>query len=113
MQTNSFTRDLAALKKFYVGMKGHGVVNPFADFDAPRATRQQDVNWLDPGGYRRWLDLGIRGLDLTGCPDGWWRGRNEQRDAAFCDGLYGHGLRVAEWASVAIPELPVYDRKRA
>ncbi|WP_433858470.1 site-specific integrase [Streptomyces kronopolitis] len=112
IQTNSFSRDLAALKKFYKVAKPFKVISPFDDFDAPAATRQEDVKWLDPSGYRRWVDLGIRGLDLSGRPDKWWRGRNEQRDTAFCDGLYGNGLRVSEWASVVLPELPFYDRRR-
>ncbi|MFD5063820.1 tyrosine-type recombinase/integrase [Streptomyces sp. NPDC058394] len=113
VQTNSFSRDLAALKKFYRWMnRRYGIVNPFEEFRAPRAAKREDVKWLDPGGFRRWLDLGIRGLDLSGRPDRWWRGRNEQRDAAFCDGLYGNGLRVSEWASVVLPELPPYDRRR-
>ncbi|OIJ85072.1 hypothetical protein BIV25_45040 [Streptomyces sp. MUSC 14] len=114
VQTNSFARDLAALKKFYKWTrKAFGTTHPFEDFDPPRATRTEDVKWLDPGGYRRWRDLGVRGLDLSGRPDRWWRGRNEQRDAAFCDGLYGNGLRVSEWASVVLPEIPPYDRRRA
>ncbi|MEU5108172.1 site-specific integrase [Streptomyces sp. NPDC021354] len=112
VQTNSFTRDLAGLKKFYRWMSRYGVANPFDDFDAPRAVRSEDVKWLDAGGYKRWLDLGIRGMDLSGRPDRWWRGRNEQRDVAFCDGLYGTGLRVSEWASVVLPELPPFDRRR-
>ncbi|MFI9193004.1 hypothetical protein ACIG0A_27380 [Streptomyces californicus] len=113
VQTNSFSRDLAGLKKFYkwVGRK-YGVANPFEDFDAPAIARRSNVKWLDPAGFTRWLDLGIRGMDLDGRPDRWWRGRNEQRDTAFCQGLYGNGLRVAEWASVMIPELPPYDRQR-
>ncbi|MFE2071079.1 hypothetical protein ACFXDH_53540 [Streptomyces sp. NPDC059467] len=112
VQTNSFSRDLAGLKKFYRWMRRYGVDNPFEDFDAPRARRTEDVKWLDAGGYKRWRDLGIRGMDLAGRPDRWWRGRNEQRDAAFCDGLYGNGLRVSEWASVMLPEFPLYDRHR-
>ncbi|MDX3129918.1 transposase [Streptomyces europaeiscabiei] len=51
-------------------------------------------------------------MDLDGRPDRWWRGRNKQRDTAFCQSIYGNGLRVAEWASVVIPELPPYDRRR-
>ncbi len=112
VQTNSFSRDLAACKKFYKWMGRYGIANSFEDFDPPVAVRSADVKWLDPGGYRRWLDLGIRGMDLTGRPDKWWRGRNDQRDEAFCDGLYGTGLRVSEWASVMLPELPAYDRHR-
>lgn len=113
VQTNSFARDLAALKKFYKWMNGkYGIFNPFEDFDAPRIIRRENVKWLDPGGYTRWCDLGLRGLDLSGRPDPWWRGRNEQRDVAFADGLYGNGLRVSEWASVMLPELPAYSRRR-
>ncbi|MFF4510435.1 site-specific integrase [Streptomyces mirabilis] len=113
IQTSSFSRDLAGLKKFYrwVGRK-YGIANPFEDFDAPPIARRSNVKWFDPAGFARWLDLGIRGMDLDGRPDQWWRGRNEQRDTAFCQGLYGNGLRVAEWASVVIPELPHYDRRR-
>lgn len=80
--------------------------------ESPRIVRHADVKWLDPGGYERWRDVGIRGFDLTVRPDPWWRGRNEQRDRAFVDGLYGSGLRVSEWASVALPELPAYERRR-
>jgi len=41
-----------------------------------------------------------------------WRGRNEQRDAAFADGLYSTGLRLTEWASVLLPELPTDEGVR-
>ncbi|MDX3129917.1 site-specific integrase [Streptomyces europaeiscabiei] len=62
IQTNSFSRDLAGLKKFYkwVGRK-YGVANPFEDFDAPRIVRRANVKWMDQAGFARWLDLGIRG----------------------------------------------------
>jgi site-specific recombinase XerD len=111
---NSFSRDLAGLRKFYDRMgKRYGVADPFCDIEAPRAARQDDVKWLDPAGYRRWRDLGVRGVGLDGRVDGSWRGRNEERDAAFCDGLYGSGLRVSEWASVVLAELPAFDRRRA
>jgi site-specific recombinase XerD len=110
--TGTFVRDLAGLRKFYKLAARFRVSDPFVDLDAPRIVKRQDVKWLDPAGYARWRDLGIRGLGLTGRPDKWWRGRNEQRDRAFCDGLYGNGLRVSEWASVVLPELPAYDRRR-
>ncbi|MGW7363205.1 site-specific integrase [Streptomyces sp. NPDC054841] len=112
VETGTFARDLAGLKKFYKLAARFGVADPFADMEQPRIVRHADVKWLDPGGYRRWCDLGIRGFDLRGRPDPWWKGRNEQRDRAFCDGLYGNGLRVSEWASVVLPELPAYDRRR-
>jgi site-specific recombinase XerD len=113
VQANAFYRDLAGLKKFYLcAGKRYGIVSPFDGIVAPRARRGEDVKWLDAGGYKRWRDLGVRGLDLSGRPDRWWRGRNGERDAVFCDGLYGTGLRVSEWASVVLPELPPYDRRR-
>lgn len=113
VQTNSFSRDLAGLTKFYkwVGPK-FAVANPFEDIDPPRIVRRARVKWLDPAGYARWRDIGVRGMDLSGRPDPFWRGRNEQRDAAFCDGLYGTGLRVSEWASVVVPELSAFDTRR-
>jgi integrase len=78
----------------------------------PSGIREQDVKWLDPAGYRRWRDVGLRGFGLDGLEDPTWRGRNEQRDAAFADGLYETGLRLQEWASVLDPELPADDPTR-
>ncbi|MEV5404595.1 site-specific integrase [Streptomyces albidoflavus] len=112
VETGTFARDLAGLRKFYTLAARFGVLDPFANMDAPPIVRHADVKWLDPGGYARWVELGIRGFDLHGRPDPWWKGRNDQRDRAFCDGLYGNGLRVSEWASVMLPELPAYDRRR-
>jgi integrase len=113
----TFAANLAALRAFYrwAGRR-YGVADPVAamdDFDLrPRGVRDRRVRWLDPGGYRRWRDLGLRGLDLNERTDVAWRGRNEQRDAAFADGLYGSGLRLSEWASVLIDELPEDDPAR-
>lgn len=77
------------------------------DFDlARRGPRMKDIKWLDPAGYSRWRDLGVRGLGADGRADRRWRGRNEQRDSAFTNGLYGTGLRLTEWASVLTCELP-------
>jgi integrase len=70
------------------------------------------VKWLDPAGYRRWRDVGLRGFGLDGLEDSRWRGRNEQRDAAFADGLYGTGLRLQEWATILDIELPADDPAR-
>lgn len=110
VEGSTFRTNLAALRMFYRwAARHHGVVDPVAvadDFDlTPRGARDQDVKWLDPAGYRRWRDLGLRGLGLDGRRDRGWRGRNEQRDAAFADGLYGTGLRLTEWASVLVTEL--------
>ncbi|MFI7405940.1 site-specific integrase [Streptomyces sp. NPDC049541] len=73
---------------------------------APHVVRDRDVKWLDPGGYAVWRDVGLRGLDREGREVARWRGRNSQRDCAFADALYGTGLRLTEWASVLMLELP-------
>lgn len=73
---------------------------------APHVVRDRDVKWLDPGGYALWRDVGLRGLDRAGREVPGWRGRNSQRDCAFTDGLYGTGLRLTEWASTLMLELP-------
>ncbi|MFD9535777.1 integrase [Streptomyces sp. NPDC060010] len=79
---------------------------------SPHVVRGKDVKWLDPAGYARWVDVGLRGLDLSGREIDGWRGRNSQRDCAFVDGLYGTGLRLSEWASVLRLELPADDEAR-
>lgn len=108
VQTSTFSKDVAACKKFYGWASGRfaDVVDVFADVDFPVAKRDASVKWLDPAALRRWRDLGLRGRDLSGRRDRSWRGRNEQRDAAFADGLYGTGLRLSEWSSVVLSELP-------
>jgi integrase len=92
------------------GVHGRGVVEGYRA--GPRIVRDRDVKWLDPGGYRRWRDVGLRGLDLAGREVALWRGRSPQRDCAFADGLYGTGLRLSEWASLLQIELPLADPAR-
>ena len=106
--TSTFTKDVAACKKFYNWASGRylGVTDIFADVGFPRARREARVRWLDPAAVARWRDVGLRGRDLTGRRDRSWRGRNEQRDSAFADGLYGTGLRLTEWASLVLSEVP-------
>ena len=96
-----------ALRSFYRwAAPRYGVADPVAvmdDYDLmPRGPRQKDIKWLDPAGYRRWRDLGLRGLEVDGRENGTFRGRNDHRDAAFADSLYGTGLRLTEWASVLL-----------
>jgi hypothetical protein len=57
-------------------------------------------------------DLGVGGFGLDGRPDWLRRGRNEQRDAAFVDGLYSSGLRLTECAGVVLTKLPDDDAAR-
>ena len=79
---------------------------------SPHVVRDRDVKWLDPGGYACWRDIGLGGFARGGRELPGWRGRNSQRDCAFADGLYGTGLRLAEWASVLLVELPEDDASR-
>ncbi|MCV7288150.1 site-specific integrase [Mycolicibacterium wolinskyi] len=105
---STFSKDIAACKKFYrwAASRYPDVVDVFADVGPPRAKRTAGVKWLDPAAIVRWRDVGLRGRGLDGRRDQSWRGRNEQRDSAFVDGLYGTGLRLTEWGSVVLPELP-------
>ncbi len=117
VESSTFSGDLTALRSFYRWASGaYGVPDPVAAVDGldlrPHGVRDKDIKWLDPVGYKRWRDVGLRGLDLDGRADPGWRGRNEQRDAAFADGLYGSGLRLTEWASVLVLELPDDDPAR-
>lgn len=117
VETITFAGNLAALRSFYRwASREYGVHDPVAATQGvdlrPRDARSRDIKWLDPAGYRRWRDLGLRGLDLGGREDRNWRGRNGQRDAAFADGLYGSGLRLTEWASMLLLELADDDPAR-
>lgn len=63
--------------------------------------------------FERWRDVGLRGYGLDGLRRPGWRGGGcEDRDVAFVDGLYGTGLRLAEWASILDVELPRDGRAR-
>ncbi len=130
VQAGTFAGNLAALSTFYGwAARAHGVKSPILAREVrvparygrgtveelaagPSGIRSQDVKWLDPAGYRRWRDVGLRGFGLDGLEDPRWRGRNEQRDAAFADGLYETGLRLQEWASILDVELPADDPAR-
>ena len=117
VQPPTFRANLTSLQVFYRWAAAeYGVPNPVASFDdfdlQPRGARDRDIKWLDPGGYARWRDLGLCGKDLDGRPERGWRGRNEQRDAAFADGLYSTGLRLTEWGSILLPELPTDEGVR-
>lgn len=74
--------------------------------------RRRDVKWFDPAGYARYRDVGLLGLARDGSDDPTWRGRNDQRDGVFADGLYGTGLRLTELGSLLLAELPRDDPAR-
>jgi site-specific recombinase XerD len=125
----TFRGGLVAINAFYEwAERRYGVMNPVERVAvpvaggrrqvdsyraAPRVGRDRDVKWLDPGGFTRWRDVGLCGLDLSGRELSWWRGRSPQRDCAFVGGLYGTGLRLTEWASMLVLELPFDASDRA
>jgi site-specific recombinase XerD len=113
--TSAFAKDVAACKKFYgwASARHPDVIDVFADAAFPSAKREAGVKWLDPNALVRWRDVGLRGRDLTGRRDRSWKGRNEQRDSVFVDGLYGTGLRLTEWGSILILELPPLESGRS
>jgi site-specific recombinase XerD len=127
----TYEHDLIAIRLFYVWADGeYGVGNPIRmrrscqrgrrrggtfterPETAPKAVRDRDVKWFAPAGYARYRDVGLLGLTVDGDEDPSFRGRNSQRDGAFADGLYGTGLRLREWGSVLLMELPPDDRNR-
>lgn len=131
VQATSFDTDRAALNSFYAwAAQRYGVANPVATSAvrprrsaAPRAEAMQwhspgrdplrpagsarrQVKWMLRSAFEQWRNIGLCGYGFDGLRRPGWRGVNEDRDAAFVDGLYGTGLRLAEWASVLAVEIP-------
>lgn len=104
----AFSKDVAACRKLYAwaAERFSDVIDIFVNVAAPPAKRSARVRWLDPAAVERWRDVGLRGRDFDGRRNGSRHTRNELRNVAFVDGLYGTGLRLSEWASVATDELP-------
>lgn len=111
---SAFSKDVAACKKFYswAAERFSDVIDIYLGVGSPPAKRSARVRWLDPAAVDRWRDVGLRGHNLRGRRDPSCRARNEQRNVAFFDGLYGTGLRLTEWASVVIDELPTASAGR-
>lgn len=131
VQPTSFDTDRAALNAFYTWAgPRYGVVNPvptvssgtrgrrtdrYAEGDGrrggrdglrPASARRRQVKWLLRPALEQWRDVGLRGYGFDGLRRPGWCGRNEDRDVAFVEGLYGTGLRLREWASILDVELP-------
>ncbi len=68
--------------------------------------RSSDVRWLTPRAYRLWRDVGLRGYTADLRRDPSWRGRNDDRNAAYSDLLFSSGLRRSEGASLLTIEVP-------
>ena len=75
----------------------------------PAGVTRRQVKWLLRPAFEQWRDIGLRGFGFGGQRRPGWRGFNEDRDTAFVDGLYGTGLRLAEWSSILDVELPGED----
>jgi len=67
---------------------------------------RRDVEWLTPGMYRQWRDVGVRGFAPAGLPDVSFRGRFASRNAAFTDLMIRTGMRISEQAGLSLYELP-------
>lgn len=126
VQGNSWHGELGQLKAFYRWASSTfnvhdpistttksigGVVVERIDVDT-HANRQHDVKWLSPGAQARWRDVGILGVAGDGTEAKVWRSRCGERDLAYVEGLYRTGLRMQEWASFLLLELPSDEKQR-
>ena len=118
-----WNRELAALRRLYewAARQGHVTVSPVAirtvrdrhgdlvEVAQAWATdvRSSNVKWLTPRAYRLWRDVGLRGYTAEGRRDASWRGRHDDRNAAYADLLFSSGLRRTEAGSLLTIELPV------
>lgn len=130
IEPTSFDTDRSALNSFYTWAGPiYGCGNPVVTGDIlgtadpvdipagqgrrdparPAGSTRRRVKWLLRGAFEQWRDIGFRGYGFDGLRAEGWRGAHEDRDCAFVDGLYGTGLRLAEWGSVLDVELPSVD----
>ncbi|MFJ3216103.1 site-specific integrase [Kitasatospora sp. NPDC086801] len=137
VQATSFDTDRAALNSFYAWAgQRYGVSNPVASAGAragrwpspvdggheysagsryplrPAGSSRRQVKWMLRVAFEQWRNIGLCGYTFEGVRRAGWRGANEDRDAAFVDGLYGTGLRLLEWASVLDVEIPAVGSAR-
>lgn len=117
-----WNRELAALRRLYewAARQGHVAASPVAvktvrdrhgdvvEVAQARArdVRSSNVKWLTPRAFRLWRDVGLRGYAAEGRRDASWRGRHDDRNAAFADLLFSSGLRRTEAGSLLTIELP-------
>lgn len=67
---------------------------------------RRHVEWLTPGMYRQWRDVGVCGFSSADLPDPAFRGRFASRNAAFTDLMIRTGLRLSEQVGLSLYELP-------
>ena len=83
----------------------HGDMVETSDAGA-KDVRSSNVRWLTPRAYRLWRDVGLCGYTAKSRPDRSWRGRHDDRNAAYADLLFSSGLRRTEAGSLLTWELP-------
>lgn len=122
VSASKFSRELAAINKFYLWQCARGVVarSPITMTERqlrsgetvtrpelrPKATRTFRVKWLTPRAYTRWRNVGLGGYLADGTRDEQWRGRNDGRNLALAETLWSSGLRLREGATLGLDELP-------
>ncbi|MEH0396227.1 tyrosine-type recombinase/integrase [Streptomyces sp. B21-088] len=119
---SKWNRELAAMRRLYkwavgkrymaaspvverevMGRQGQMVSVPVARAKDARAT---NVKWLTPRAYRMWRDVGLRGYTADGRRDASFRGRHDDRNAAYSDVLFSSGMRRSEGGSLLTIEVP-------
>ena len=125
ISSSKFSRELAAIGKFYGWQQRRGVVgsSPVAMRERelpsgettsvpalrPKSVRSVRLKWLTPRAYRRWRDVGLCGYLADGTRDALWRGRNDGRNLAFSETLWSSGLRLREGGTLLLDELPQFE----
>jgi len=128
LSLRSWNRAVTALKTFYLWARedGHVAEVPFrrktvwtlpvggggrrpvevlaGTVKAGQSPRR--IRFLTRDQYVAFRTVGLLGRLPDGSEDPSWKGRNGARDAAFADLLVHSGARVAEAASLLVPELP-------
>ena len=122
----TWDREVATVNRFYrwAVRMGHVADNPLVQREARRHQARsslsggrtpveashlgprRDVEWMTPVMYRRWRDVGVRGMSGDGLPDPSFRGRYASRNSAYTDLLIRTGLRLSEQTSLSLFELP-------
>lgn len=122
VSASKFSRELAAINKFYLWQCKRGIVaqSPITMTERklrsgetvtrpelrPKSTRAFRVKWLTPKAYMRWRDVGLGGYSPDGTRDDLWRGRNDGRNLALAETLWSSGLRLREGATLGLHEIP-------
>ena len=122
---SKFSRELAAIGKFYGWQQRRGAVSgsPVAMRERedapgeitstpklrPKAVRSIRLKWLTPRAYRRWRDVGFAGYLADGNRDAKWRGRTDGRNLAMSETLWSSGLRLREGGTLLRGELPTFE----